>query len=194
MWLSIPIIFTIFGSNILLATSATLEGVNLPETRHVNGVELQMNGHGLRSIRFLGIHVNVYVAGFYTERPLTTEEDVMSCHDSPMQFDFTFLKSVGKNRVIAAWQQQMDYSVTYSYEGYEKDRDLCIEMFSSPIAYGGTQTVQFIGNDTIIIDQGVHKGTIHGRDFQKAFLSMFFGERAVTEELKSSLLSDTVEL
>ena len=113
----------------------------------------------------------------------------MNSHgESPMQMDFTFLRSVGKSRVISAWTQQLEHSVSYRYDGYEKDRDSFINMFASPIAYRGTQTVQLIGDNTVIVDQGVHKGHIPGKNFQQAFLSMWFGERAVAEDLKAGLL------
>lgn len=176
-----------------MASSASLsEGVDLPATRLVNGIKLQRNGFGIRSIFFFGMDVKVYVAEFYTEMPLTSETDVLECRDSPMQLDFTFLRSVNKGQVISAWEKQLEYSVSYRYVGYEKDRDSFIEKFSSPIAYGGTQTVQLIGDNTVMIDQGSQKGSIPGREFQRAFLSMWFGERAVAEDLKNGLLSGTV--
>lgn len=169
-------------------TAGSIEGINLPDIQHVNGIELKRNGHGVRSINFLGMDMKVYVAGFYSKVPFSSPEEVMASQDDPMQLDFTFLRSVGRGRVISAWTQQMEYSVSYKYDGYERDRDDFIEKFASPISNGGTQTVKMIGDDTVIVDQGVDKGTIHGRDFQKAFLSMWFGERAVAEDLKSGLL------
>ena len=178
-----------------MASASLPKGVDLPDTRHVNGIKLQRNGHGIRSISFYGMNVKVYVAGFYTEVPLTSEADVLECRDSPMQLDFTFLRSFNKDRVIAAWVKQLEHSVSYRYDGYEKDRDSLIEMLSSPIAYGGTQTVILIGGDaphTVVIDQENHKGIIPGREFQQAFLSMWFGERAVAEDLKNGLLNDAV--
>jgi hypothetical protein len=53
---------------------------------------------------------------------------------------------------------------------------------------GGVQMVQFIGTDTLVYDQGLLKGTIAGRDFQKAFLSLWFGSNPVSPDLKSALL------
>jgi hypothetical protein len=144
-----------------MASASLPKGVDLPDTRHVNGVKLQRNGHGIRSISFFGYDVKVYVAGFYTEVALTSEADVLQCRDSPMQLDFTFLRSVNKGRVISAWQQQLEHSVSYKYDGYEKDRDSFIEKLSSPIAFGGTQTVQLIGDNTVIVDQGSQKGNKH---------------------------------
>eukprot|EP00555_Chaetoceros_dichaeta_P004702 CAMPEP_0198252116 /NCGR_PEP_ID=MMETSP1447-20131203/2707_1 /TAXON_ID=420782 /ORGANISM="Chaetoceros dichaeta, Strain CCMP1751" /LENGTH=189 /DNA_ID=CAMNT_0043937281 /DNA_START=122 /DNA_END=691 /DNA_ORIENTATION=- len=172
-----------------VTSTPSFEGINLPEIRQINGVELHKNGHGLRSIRFFGMEVKVYVAAFYTKKSLLNGEDVLACDDSPMILDFIFLRNVSKKRVISAWQQQIDHSSSFRYEGFEKDKDAFIEMLTSPISNGGTQTIQIVGDDTIFIDQGVQKGIIRGRNFQKSFLSIFFGESAVTEDLKSSLLS-----
>jgi hypothetical protein len=128
--------------------------------------------------------------------PLFSEKDVLDSHGKshPMQLDFTFLRAVDKGRVISAWTQQLDHSVSYKYDDYETDRRTFIKMLSSKIENGGTQTVQLLGDKTIIVDQGVHKGDIDGRDFQRAFLSMWFGERAVAEDLKANLLSGSHHL
>jgi hypothetical protein len=197
------LITTVLFMSTAVVSAASIEGIELPDVvQTVNGVDLKRNGHGVRSISFFGMKIKVYVAGFYSKSPLLSEKDIMECchrsttggEDCPMQFDFIFLRSVGKGQVISAWSQQLEHSVSYEYDGYEKDRDIFIEMFSSHIAYSGTQTVQIIGDETVIIDQGVRKGIIRGRDFQRAFLSMWFGERAVGEDLKSGFLSGAVHL
>lgn len=167
----------------------SIEGVDLPSSvsHLVDGHVLYRNGHGVRSVSFYGLGVKVYVAGLYSKTPLRSEDDVWNC-DTPLQFDFTFLRSVGQGRVTQAWQTQLEHSVTHNmYDGYEHDRDLFIGMFG-PIAYKGTETVQLIGDDTWILDQGEVKGSIAGKDFQTAFLSMWFGERAVAVDLKDGLL------
>ena len=107
-----------------------------------------------------------------------------------LQLDFTFLRSVNRGKVIMAWQRQLDYSVSYTYNGYENDRDDFVRMMSSgPIEYEGTQTVQLIGDETLIFDQGKYMGKITGHEFQKSFLSMWFGENPVAHDLKEGLLS-----
>jgi hypothetical protein len=179
------------------AATTAPDQVQLPNIKHVDGVPLKRNGDGVRSISVFGWNVNVYVAGFYSAAPLLSEKDVLESHgagNSPMHFDFTFLRSVDEGRVVSAWSQQLEHSVTHTYDGYELDRDRFVELFTNKIANGGTQTVQLVGDNTIITDQGVHKGNIHGRDFQKSFLSMWFGEKAVAEDLKASLLSGACHL
>jgi Chalcone isomerase-like len=192
-----------------------VEGIALPPARVLadDGMPLYRNGHGIRSIPFFGMNIKVYVAHLYSRKPLN-EDDALALidqhpkvtaapsgispnhnttrethhHHNPLHFDFTFLRHVGQSRVVSAWTQQLEYSVTHRYEGYEQDRDRFIQLFSTGhIDNGGTQTVQLVGEETRLIDQGQHKGTIEGRDFQKSFLSMWVGPKAVAEDLKRNL-------
>jgi hypothetical protein len=178
------------------AMGTSLEGVELPEFRTVGGVQLKRNGQGIRSISFLGMPIKVYVAGFYSPSRLQDSKDVLDCHREgcPLQLDFTFLRSVSGRQCASAWGQQLENSVSHHYEGYEKDRDDFIKKLSSPIANGGTISIQILGDDTVVADQGVDQGVVPGRNFQKAFLSMWFGDRPVTDDLKAGLLHGAVHL
>lgn len=163
-------------------------GSGCSSTNETAQITLFRNGQGVRSIPFLGFPIKVYVASFYTatRRPLRSVDDIMNSHD-PMQFDFTFLRSVNLNRVSEAWQMQLDASVSYDYDTLPNDKRAFIKMLG-PIAVGGTETVIMIDDQTYIIDQGIPKGSIPGRNFQRAFLSVWFGDRPVTDDLKQGLL------
>jgi hypothetical protein len=52
----------------------------------------------------------------------------------------------------------------------------------------GVEQVQFVGTNTVVFDQGTQKGSIPGRDFQKAFLSLWFGSKPVASDLQRALL------
>ena len=203
------------------AKPITVEGIELPGQRVVDGVNLIRNGHGLRSITYFGIGIRIYVAAMYSEKPILSAEQAMGtalhqnhgkCSNTidaslataphyisnsggfegngPLQLDFTFLRYVNQSQVRSAWTQQLNYSVTHTdYERYEADRDHFIQLASEgPIENQGTQSVQMVGEETRIIDQGELRGIIYGKDFQRSFLSMWFGSKAVSEDLKSSLL------
>ena len=215
VWLS-ALLTAADASTSVDATSLGGIDIKLPDVRLVNGVTLQRNGQGVRRISFFGMDINIYVAGLYSQSPLLCEEDVMgrcsSSSDSEaspasskegnyeneittngcpiLQLEFTFLRSVGQGKVQMAWQRQLDHSVSYKYDGYEKDCEFFITMMSSrPIEYGGTQTVQLIGDETHVVDQGQLMGKIVGYEFQKSFLSMWFGATPVADDLKAGLLS-----
>lgn len=171
------------------SSAITVEGIELTGHKVVDGIHLKRNGHGLRSLTYFGIGIRIYVASMYTSRPLLSAEEAMGDMDGPIQLDFTFLRYVRQSQVVSAWTQQLGHSVTHKYEGYEADQERFIELASGGvIELGGTQSVVLVGDETRIIDQGKVTGVIRGQDFQRSFLSMWFGEMAVAEDLKANLL------
>jgi hypothetical protein len=163
-----------------------IEGVSVPPTAQVAGDNLQLNGAGLRTFSLLMVPIKIYVASLYTPMAIRTA-DAMMDSAGPMQFDFTFLRAVSQSDVTKAWVSQFAQSVSYTYPGYARDRDAFIAMFG-PLQNKGVEQVQFIGTNTVVVDQGIQKGTIPGRDFQKAFLSLWFGSDPVAPDLKAALL------
>lgn len=181
----------VFAHVVLLIFCASLraveiQGVAVPSQAAVGGKQLDLNGAGLRVFTLLMVPIKIYVAAFYTPQPLRSSEAVMSS-SGPMGLDFTFLRDVGQADVTKAWSSQFAQSVSYTYPGYERDRDAFIAMFGA-LSSGGVERVQFIGTNTVVYDSGTLKGTIPGREFQKSFLSLWFGSKPVSPDLKSALL------
>mmetsp|Transcript_4610 Transcript_4610/g.6005 ORF Transcript_4610/g.6005 Transcript_4610/m.6005 type:complete len:199 (-) Transcript_4610:348-944(-) len=161
-------------------------GVSLPKLKQVDGLATTLNGHGLRKFSFYGVNMNMYVAGLYSRDILRNESEVMQA-DGPLCIDFVFLRAVSQGRMRLAWNYQMDVSVSHFYDGYDKDKKTFMDILGG-LDKMGVQSVQLVGNDTEIIEQGKVKGNILGSDFQKAFLSMLFGEQAINPDLKAGLL------
>lgn len=165
-----------------------IQGVSVPSTAQLGRATLQLNGAGLRTFTLLMIPIKIYVASFYTPLALRTAAEAMNAN-GPLQFDFTFLRAVGQSDVAKAWTSQFAQSVSYTYPGYARDRDAFIAMFG-PLQNRGVEQVQMVGTNTLVYDSGKLKGTIPGRDFQRAFLSLWFGSNPVAPDLKSALLGN----
>ena len=165
-----------------------IQGVSVPSTAQLGGATLQLNGAGLRTFTLLMIPIKIYVASFYTPLALRTAAEAMNAN-GPLQFDFTFLRAVGQSDVAKAWTSQFAQSVSYTYPGYARDRDAFIAMFG-PLQNHGVEQVQMVGTNTLVYDSGKLKGTIPGRDFQRSFLSLWFGSNPVAPDLKSALLGN----
>jgi hypothetical protein len=163
-----------------------IQGVNVPPRMTIDGITLPLNGAGLRTFSLMMVPIRIYVAAFYAPAPLRSESAIMAS-EGPMQFDFTFLRDVGRADVSKAWSSQFSQSVSYTYPGYERDRDAFIGMFGA-LKNGGVEQVRFVGTNTVVFDQGIQRGTIPGRDFQKSFLSLWFGSNPVAPDLKNALL------
>jgi len=180
-------VFTLLFLAYLQASFAVeIEGVKVPAQTQAGGQTLQLNGAGLRTVVLLIIPIKAYVAGFYAPAPLRSEADVLASA-GPLGFSFTFLQSVGQSQVTNAWTAQFADSNTFTYPGFEKDRDAFIALFG-PLRSGGVEAVQLVGTDTLVYDSGKFKGTISGRNFQRAFLSLWFGSNPVMPSLKTALL------
>lgn len=168
------------------ARALEIQGVVVAPQTQVAGKQLVLNGAGLRVFTLLMVPIKIYVAAFYSATPLQSPDAVMNS-SGPMAFEFTFLRDVGQSDVTKAWTSQFAQSVSYTYPGYPKDRDAFISMFGA-LKSGGVEGVQLVGTNTVVIDQGVTKGVISGRDFQKSFLSLWFGGNPVSVDLQSALL------
>jgi hypothetical protein len=184
----VPALALLLFSTLPSAFPLEIEGVKVPPQSSVNGQSLSLNGAGLRTVSIAFIPIKAYVAAFYTPAPLKSEEAVLAS-PGPLQFTFTFLKSVTQTQAVNAWQSQIQASMTYTYPGIEKDRTAFIGMFGA-INQGGTEMIQLVGSETQVYDNGKLKGTIQGRDFQKAFLSVWFGSNPVQQDLKAALLGN----
>ena len=170
------------------ANALQIEGVNVPAQTKVAGQTLPLNGAGLRTVTIAFVPIKAYVASFFAPTPLRTAAAVTPAA-GPLQFNFTFLHSMGQGQVTNAWNAQFKSSVTSTYPGLAADQAKFVAMFG-PLKNGGVETVEIEGNDTRVYDNGSLKGTLPGRDFQKAFLSLWFGSNPVQTSLKSALLGN----
>lgn len=163
-----------------------IQGLQIAPEVSVAGQKLKLNGAGLRTVTLLIIPIKAYVAAFYAPLPLQSESAVIAS-SGPMVFDFNFLTTVAQCEVTCAWNTQFERSASHTYPGYERDRDAFIALFGS-LKKGDLERVQLIGTNTLVSDCGVLKGIIPGRNFQRAFLSLWFGSRPVQSDLKNALL------
>ena len=168
------------------AFALQIEGVEIPESVKVEGKTLHLNGAGMRTISPLGIPVNLYVASFYAPAPIRSERAALAAV-APLQFNFTFLQGVNKTLISRAWRAQFSHSVTETYPGYEHDKDAFLHLVGN-LDKLGRDTVEFVGNDTRVLDSGRLMGVVHGRNFQKAYLSLLFGPKPASRRLKPELL------
>jgi hypothetical protein len=168
------------------ALALQIEGIKIPQHVHVDGKKLQLNGAGMRTISALGIPVNLYVASFYAPAPIRTEQAALAAV-APLQFNFTFLQGVNKALITRAWRAQFSHTVTETYPGYEHDKDTFLHLVGN-LDKNGRDSVEFVGNDTRVLDSGRLIGVIHGRNFQKAYLSLLFGPKPASRRLKPELL------
>ncbi len=170
------------------AHALELEGVSVPEQTTVAGKPLNLNGAGVRTVTLAFIPIKAYVAAFYAPSKVSSEGAVEKISGAA-EVHIHLSPRVNQGQVTQAWNAQFKASATHDYPGLAKDQELFVKFFG-PLRKMGVESVEIVGDDTLVYDDGTLKGTIKGKDFQKTFLSMWFGSRPVMTTLKSSLLGE----
>lgn len=89
--------------------------------------------------------------------------------------------------MVKAWNAQFKASAAHDYPALAEHQATFAGLFG-PLPRAGTQAVEMVGEDTRVYEGGVLKGVIHGRNFQRAFLGLWFGPRPPTPRLREELL------
>src|SRR5690242_9629162 len=85
----------------LVAHSAELDNVQIPETLQVEGKTLHLNGYGRRTYSLYAVHI--YVASLYLEHPNSIPEDILRSSETKLLI-VKFEHNVSLYEARKAWQ------------------------------------------------------------------------------------------
>ena len=189
--LSLPFYKKILGPLLLLLSlglgAKEIEGVILADSMTCEGKQLSLSGAGLRTATFL--KVKVFVIGVYAEKKIT-KSGGPELDQRPLCFTITYLRDFDNKDVDKAWGYQFKESSEHRYPDFENDVAL-VQKFFGEIKGAKNQMFALLPDRTLAYENSELKGEIKGSDFQKSFLSIWFGNKPPTMELKRSLLNDT---
>jgi hypothetical protein len=160
---------------------------NLETHTRLDGIELVLNGAGLRNFLFL----DVYAVALYLPRRLTDANDVLR-HDLPRRVWISFLREVSPERDVEYLLDSLRENNMPEELAPMQDR---LEQFMRMIRAAGTlakgSVVQLdylprVGTRVWLNQR--HMGTVPGADFNRAVLRIWLGEQPTQESLKRALL------
>ena len=158
-------------------------GVAMPATEVSDGKTLKLNGAGVRK----KVIFKVYTAGLYLEKPSRDAAAILSA-DEHKVMRLHVLRSLKGEKLSAAIS-----------EGFERNSKDQIPKLAARLEKLKQMIPDVAENDVILFaflpDKGVRvtvrgtdRGTIEGRDFADALLSIWLGPNPVQEDLKKALL------
>ena len=184
-WQKIISILLIFiGSSLSLSTQATVE---LPKSINYEGVELNLNGQGTRTMFF----VKIYESGLYLNSANSSAEEVIN-QDSAM----AILLGVTSSMLTADSMKKAinDGFVKSTNDNTQPIADQ-ISQFMATLndAVAADDLFEFIylpesGLD--VIRNSKHLDTIEGLDFKKAFFGIWLSDNPVQKSLKKAMLGN----
>jgi hypothetical protein len=167
------------------ARGAQRDGVSLPDRVTVGGIELQLNGLGVRKATFL--KVKVYVAGLYLEHKSSDERAILDSKQT-WRLVLRFVRDVSRNDIVKAWDEGFEKSAGASH-GALRDRIARLDGWMAPFPDGATLTFTSVPGRGVTVDvNGAERGTIAGDDFSRALLAIWLGSSPPNPELKQGLL------
>lgn len=163
-----------------------IAGVDVPESiTGADGVELKLNGAGIRSKLFF----KIYIAQLYLQNPSSDVKSILA-DDGQRKMVMHFLyDEVDKEKLVSGWNE--------GFEGNLNKEQLAAldhkiksfnEMFVT-VKKGDTIHLDYLpGTGTVVSIAGEKKGVIEGKPFADALFSIWLGDKPVTSALKKSLL------
>ncbi|MEN8198743.1 MAG: chalcone isomerase family protein [Thermodesulfobacteriota bacterium] len=157
-------------------------GVTVPEELDT---DLRLNGAGIRSKLFF----KIYIGELYLEQP---SHDAAAILDSPgrkrMVMHMLYDK-VEKEKLVDGWNDGFSANLTpQQLQGLSEKIQQFNELFID--VHGGENIILDYTPDkgTTVSIGGEVKGVIEGEKFNRALLSIWLGEKPVTDDLRDALL------
>jgi hypothetical protein len=171
------------------AWAAVCEDVEFADAVSIDGVDLVLNGLGIRKATFL--NVEVYLAGLYLRQKSGDAGQILGTSQD-WQLVLRFVRDVDASDMEEAFQ-----------EGFEKTGgDLAalkprIDAFTGMLVdFEDGQAVTLTNHPTtgveVAVDGKAH-GTVAGEDFATALLAVWLGPEPPNADLKSGLLGGACE-
>jgi Chalcone isomerase-like len=167
------------------ASSATIDGVTMPDVRMVGGRQLVLNGMGIRTYSFLGIRI--YIAGLYLEQRSNHAEAILRSPETKL-IDIRFLRDVDAEDGQKSWRTGFANNCQPpSCSLNQAD----VERFISqvPTVHQGDQSMLlFTSKGAVVTFNGRTMGDINDPHFTYVMLRTFLGPAPSSPQLKRALL------
>lgn len=164
------------------AMSFEIADTKIPDTMKCHGQELPLQAAGLRTATIFGI--KVYVVALYAKEKLTDMNSIVR----PVCYEISYLRDVDNEDTDKAWEFQFKESSEHNYSELKNHISILKSSFGE-IKGDRKHVFALSDKQTDLYENGVLMGKIEGTDFQKSFLSVWYGENPPTKDVKSALLN-----
>jgi hypothetical protein len=168
-----------------VAQGKECKGVNFPDQAQVDGINLTLNGLGLRQATMM--KVNVYVAALYVAKTSTDPKALLGLNE-PSELILQFVRNVGADDLRKGWSEGFEKNSKDQLPSL-KDRIASLNGWMSDVKTGERLTFIHKPGAGLQVDvNGAVKGIVKGDDFAKAFLAIWLGGDPPNPEIKAGML------
>lgn len=160
----------------------SIKGVKFPVEKTVAGEKLVLNGLGLRKAFFT---VKVYVGALYLSEKSSDLATILK-NPKVKKVEMEFLMGVPRNKLTDAWKEalynQCPKDCSEVQEGTAK-----MNSYMTSVVKGDRFEYTIFPDKVLINIKGEDKPAILGKDFAKAMLKIYVGDKAIDSGLAKGL-------
>jgi hypothetical protein len=160
-----------------------------PDSVDVEGIKLSRNGTGTRKATVF--KVRVYSAALYLEKK-SQDGDAILKSPELKQMDLWFLRDVGKDSIVEAWQESFQRACEPQCDGFKENLEN-LKAAMTDLKEGDRQTYQFNAKGVTYYWNGKKILSIGDTAFARTLLATWLGKHPPTAALKEGLLGKSAD-
>lgn len=162
-----------------------VEGVTMPASVEVPGLDLVLNGAGMRE----KIVFDLYVGGLYLKAKSTDAKSIINA-DEDMAFKLHIVsKFVSSKKMISAVDDGFDAAMNGDTSALADKIETFKGFFSDEIVKGNIFDIVYIKEKgSVVYKNGKRIGVVQGLDFKKALFAIWLGADPADDDLKAAML------
>ncbi len=173
-----------------LAVSAkTIGDIDIPDTIKVSqgSPDLNLNGASMRRTFMV---VKTYIGGLYLEKTSQNVDEILARDEYRRMLFHVLLRKVTAHKIARALKDALVLNIPRDeQELLGTHIDQFVSMFKGKLYKGDEVNIDYIpGQGTRVEIAGIDKGTIPGKRFSDAMLSIWIGENPVGNSFKKDIL------
>lgn len=169
------------------AGAVEIAGTDIPETMTLpnGGATLVLNGAGIREKFFM----DIYIGALYLESRTSDARAILD-DTGPASVMMHFLHSeVSKEKITDAWTEGLEKNVADADKAGLGARLAVFNKLFRTVRKGDVIRIDYLPDSgTEVRINGEWRGTVEGNDFFRAILSIWLGDKPVTESLRQGML------
>lgn len=170
----------------LASQARTIEGVTLPESLHVNGTTLLLNGAGVRSKYF----IDVYVAALYLPRLQQDARRIVQADELQLVRLAIVSSRITRNRLLESITDGIRQSAGSDYSRYEPMMKELSDSLTFDVKVGDQFDFVWVPKKgTEFYRNGELLRVLPQFEFKQVLFGIWLGDNPVQDSLKAALLA-----
>ncbi len=177
--------FIVVFMNITASAQIKVGDATLPSNITHNGVNLKINGAGLREKFFF----DIYAGGLYLKSKNKNAKSIAESNETMVIKIHVLSSMMNRKKMAAAFREGFKKSTDNKLSPYQKRIDKFIGFIDEEIEVDQIFDIVYIeGKGSVLYKNGKEKGYIEGLDFKVALFNIWLGNRPVDRGLKDEML------